>query len=106
MDTDDEKSPGWKFNEYELQGVPVRISVGKREMEQGIVELYRRDTGEKRMVAVQDVATEAEKMLYTIQKDLLAKNKQFREENTVFVDTYEEFKQALDEGQFVMAHRD
>jgi prolyl-tRNA synthetase len=106
IDTDDEKSPGWKFNEYELQGVPVRISVGKREMEQGMVELYRRDTGEKRMVAVQDVAIEAEKILYTIQKDLLTKNKQFREENTVWVDTYEEFKQALDDGKFVMAHRD
>ena len=86
--------------------MPVRISVGKREVEQGVVELYRRDTGEKRMVVVQDVATEAEKMLYAIQKDLLIKNKQFREENTVWVDTYEEFKQALDAGKFVMAHRD
>ena len=106
IDTDDEKSPWWKFNEYELQGVPVRISVGKREMEQGVVELFRRDTGEKRMVAVQDVAKEAEKILYTIQKDLLVKNKQFREENTVFVDSYQEFKDALDAGKFVMAHRD
>jgi prolyl-tRNA synthetase len=106
MDTDEDKSSGWKFNEYELQWVPVRISVGKREMEQWVVELYRRDTGEKKMVAVQDVAKDAEKMLYTIQKDLLAKNKQFRESNTVFVDTYEEFKQALDDGKFVMAHRD
>ena len=106
MDTDDEKSPGWKFNEYELQGVPVRISVGKREMEQGMVELYRRDTGEKRMVPVGQVAQEAEQLLYTIQKDLLAKNKHFRETNTVSVDTYEAFKQALDAGKFVMAHRD
>lgn len=106
MDTDDEKSPGWKFNEYELQGVPVRISVWKREMEQGMVELYRRDTGEKRMVPVGQVAHEAEQLLYTIQKDLLAKNKHFRESNTVSVDTYEDFKQALDDGKFVMAHRD
>ena len=106
IDTDDEKSPGWKFNEYELQGVPVRISVGKREMEQWVVELCRRDTGEKSMIAIQDVATEAEKILYTIQKDLLQKNKQFREKNTVKVDTYNAFKQALDEGKFVLAHRD
>jgi prolyl-tRNA synthetase len=80
--------------------------VGKREMEQGVVELYRRDTGEKRMVAVQDVAKEAETLLYTMQKDLLVKNKQFREANTVRVETYEDFKQALDAGKFVMAHRD
>ena len=58
------------------------------------------------MVAVQDVAKEAETLLSTMQKDLLAKNKQFRESNTVFVDTYEEFKQALEDGKFVMAHRD
>lgn len=106
IDTDDEKSSGWKFNEYELQGVPVRISVWKREMEQGMVELYRRDTWEKRMVPVSQVAQEAEQLLYTIQKDLLTKNKQFRESNTVSVDSYEEFKQALDAGKFVMAHRD
>ena len=58
------------------------------------------------MVPVSQVAQEAEQLLYTIQKDLLTKNKQFRESNTVSVDSYEEFKQALDAGKFVMAHRD
>lgn len=106
IDYDETKTPGWKFHEYEMQWVPLRVSVGKREMEQGVVELYRRDTGEKQLVAIEKIGEVIEATLSTIQKDLLAKNKAFRENNTVHVDTYEEFKLALDAGKFVLAHRD
>jgi prolyl-tRNA synthetase len=106
IDTDEERSAWWKFNEYELQGVPVRISVGKREIEQGVVELYRRDIWEKSLVSLASVVWTVEQTLYSIQKDLLTKNKQFREANTVKVENYEAFKQALDADKFVLAHRD
>lgn len=106
IDSDETKSPGWKFNEYELQGVPVRISVGKREMEQWVIELYRRDTGEKKVIAVQDWCEQIVLLLQDIQSDLLVKNKLFRESNTLQVNSYEAFKEALDDGKFVLAHRD
>ncbi len=106
IDYDETKTPWWKFNEYELQWVPLRISVGKREMEQWMVELSRRDTGEKKLVSIETIVAEIETTLYTMQKDLLIRNKQFREENTVYVDSYQEFQEALDAGKFVLAHRD
>jgi len=106
IDTDETKSPGWKFNEYELQWVPVRLTIGKKEMEQWLVEISRRDTGEKQLIEKWSVVEQVQRTLYTIQKDLLIKNKQFHEDNTVFVETYDEFKKALDAGKFVMAHRD
>lgn len=106
FDTDSEKSPGWKFNEYELQGVPVRLTIGKKEMENGMIELYRRDTGEKQLVKIEECVKKVIDTLYDIQHNLLIKNKKMREDNTVTVDTYDEFKQALDDGKFVMAHRD
>lgn len=106
FDTDEAKSPGWKFNEYELQGVPVRLTIGKKEMENGMIELYRRDTGEKQLVKIEECSEKVMETLYNIQTNLFAKNKAMRESNTVYVDTYEEFQQALDDGKFVMAHRD
>jgi prolyl-tRNA synthetase len=106
FDADDGKSPGWKFNEYELQGVPVRITVGKKEMEQGMVEIYRRDTGEKQMVAVEKCSQKVVDMLYDIQQSMFLRHQAFQESNTVRVDSYEDFKQALDDGKFVLAHRD
>lgn len=106
IDTDDSKSPGWKFNEYELQGVPVRLTIGKKEMEQGLVELFRRDTGSKELVALNQVADKVIETLYDIQHNLLIQNKAMRKQKTVFVDTYEEFQQALEDGKFVFAHWD
>lgn len=106
FDIDDAKSPGWKFNEYELKGVPVRLTIGKKEMEQGLVELYRRDTGAKELIKLEEVADKVITTLYNIQSNLLENNKVMRKNNTVFVESYEEFQQALDDGKFVFAHWD
>jgi prolyl-tRNA synthetase len=106
VDTDDQNSPGRKYAEYELKGVPVRIAVGPRDMQNGTVELYRRDTGEKQTIKREDVVDVTMHILHDMQKTLRTKNKLLREANTVSVTTYEEFKKALDDGKFVMAHRD
>ena len=106
FDTDEAKSPGWKFNEYELQGVPVRLTIGKKEMEQGLIELYRRDTGTKELIKIEEVSQKVMDTLYDIQHNLLTRNKAMRQENTVYANSYEEFQQALDDGKFVFAHRD
>ena len=106
FDTDSEKSPGWKFNQYELQWVPVRLTIWKKEMEQWCIELYRRDTGEKELIKREDCVEKVVQILYDIQSNLLTRNKMMREANTVCVDTYPEFQQALEDGKFVMAHRD
>ena len=106
FDDDDAKTPGWKFNEYELQGVPVRLTIGKKEMEQGLVEIFRRDTGKKELIPLEQVAEKVMNTLYDIQNNLLIQNKNMRSEKTVFVENYEEFQQALDDGKFVFAHRD
>ena len=106
FDTDSEKSPGWKFNEYELQWVPVRLTIGKKEMEQWMIELYRRDTGEKQLIKIDECAEKVMATLYDIQNNLFAKNNTFREDNTVIADNREEFIKALDEEKFVLAHRD
>lgn len=106
VDRDDQKSPGWKFNQYELQGVPVRITVGPRDVSNGGVEMVRRDNGVKQTVNVVDLQKHVDVMLPAIQHSLLEKNESMRVKNTVTVDSYEEFTKALDEGKFVMAHWD
>lgn len=105
-DTDLTKTMGRKANQYELQGIPLRISVGPRDMRNGVVEVYRRDTDTKQTIKIEELAEHCHRTLHEMQISLLTKQKTFREENTVFVETYEEFKQALDAGKFVMAHRD
>ncbi len=106
VDADDQNSPGWKYAEYELKWVPVRIAVGKRDKEQGVVEVVRRDTGTKQSVAIADLPSFVLQTLQEMQQDLLHRNLAMRESNTVLVDTYDQFKQALDAGKFVLAHRD
>lgn len=106
IDADDGKSMGRKYNQYELQGVPVRIGIWARDIENGKLEIYRRDTGTKEFVAVDQVATYVSDALHDMQKNLLTANKKMREDNTVSVDTYDDFKKALDDGKFIMAHWD
>ncbi len=106
VDKDSEKSPWRKFNQYELEGVPIRLTVGKKEMEQWVIELYRRDTGEKQLIKIEECVDKVMTTLYDIQNNLFAKNNTFREDNTVIVNTRDEFIQALDEEKFVLAHRD
>ena len=105
-DDNDNKKPGWKFAEYELKGVPVRLAMGARDLENGTVEIMRRDTLEKETVALEGIAERIEKLLDEIQKNIYQKALDFRNTHTYKVDTYEEFKQRLDEGGFVLAHWD
>lgn len=105
IDDDSNKSPGWKYNEYELKGVPLRIGVGARDIEKWHVELYRRDTGEKNFESVDGLADKITNLLSEIQNNIYAKHKTMTQENTYNVDTYEEFKEKVAEG-FVWAHWD
>ena len=106
FDDDDQKKPGWKFAEYEFKGCPVRIAIGPRDMENGTVEVARRDTMEKQVMQVVDIAEKVEHLLQAIQENLFQKALAMRERFTRAVDTYEEFKVAIEEGGFILAHWD
>ncbi len=106
-DDRDTHKPGFKFNEYELKGVPVRVAIGQRDLENNTVEIARRDTLEKRTVAQDDVLEEITVMLEEIQTNLYQRASQYRTEHITEVDTYEEFKKVLEEkGGFISAHWD
>ena len=105
IDADNNKSPGWKFNEYELKWVPLRIAVWPKDMVNGTVEIYKRECGEKESVKLEDVDLNIDKYLYKAQNNLLKKNKEYRETHTFVVDTYEDFKEKITQW-FVLAHRD
>ena len=107
IDTDRKKRPGFKFAEYEMMGVPVRLGLGKRDIENNVIEVARRDTKEKTSVPMSDIENYVENLLIEIQENLLKKAKAFREERTTYVDTFDEFKQVLQEkGGFIYAHWD
>lgn len=91
-DTDDTSSPGWKFAEWEMRGVPVRIEAGPRDMEAGKAVLVRRDTGEKTVIAAAEAAVKVRELLDSIQKNLYDRAKAFRLENTRDISDYEEMK--------------
>ncbi len=105
IDHDPKKRPGYKFAEYELQGIPVRIGIGKRDLEKGQIEIARRDTKEKTMVDLGQEANYISALLDTIQQDLFAKALAFQRARTNRADTWEDFTRLLDEG-FVSAHWD
>ena len=106
FDNSDNRSPGWKFAEYEFKGVPVRIALGPRDMQNGTVEVVRRDTREKMVLQQTDLVNKVEHLLENIQSNLYQKAISFREQNTISVNTYDEFKQAIEKGGFVYAHWD
>lgn len=107
FDDRDTHKPGWKFAEYEFKGVPVRLTIGARDIEQGTVEVARRDTLEKETLQIKDIETKIIHLLDQIQANLYQKAYAFRENNTFRVDTWEEFKQTLDTtGGFISAHWD
>ena len=106
-DKRDTHKPGFKFNEYEIKGVPVRIAVGQRDMENGTYELARRDTLEKETVEADGVVAKIEFLLEDIQRNIFEKALNYREEHITEVDGYEEFKRVLDQkGGFISAHWD
>ncbi len=106
FDDRDTYKPGWKFAEYEMKGVPVRIAIGPRDIENGTVEVARRDTKEKSVMQLQDLALKVEHLLEQIQDNIYRKAIDFRNLNTYKADSYEEFQQLLDKGGFVHAHWD
>ena len=105
-DDNDTKKPGWKFAEYELKGVPVRLAMGGRDLENGTIEVMRRDTLEKETVPCEGIEAYVKNLLEDIQANIFKKAYDFREAHIVSVDTYEEFKERIEEGLFIMAHWD
>src|SRR5690554_4463443 len=106
-DNRDTQKPGWKFNEYELKGVPVRIAIGPRDVEKGTVELARRDTLTKEFISNEDVVEKVKSLMDEIQKNLFDKAVAYRTENTTEVSSYGEFKEVLEtKGGFILAHWD
>ncbi len=107
LDDRDTYKPGWKFSEYEFKGVPVRIAIGPRDVENGTLEVARRDTLQKEIYSMEGVEDKIETLLNDIQQNLYQKALSFREKNTFPVNTWEEFKEVLDEkGGFISAHWD
>ncbi len=106
-DDRDTHKPGWKFAEYELKGVPIRLAVGMRDLENETIEVARRDTLEKQTVPLDDSLGERIKAtLEDMQRAIYQKALRFRTEHTRRVDSYDAFQQALEEGGFVLAHWD
>ena len=105
-DDADNKRPGFKFADYELKGVPVRLAIGARDLENGTVEVMRRDTLEKETISIESIEDKIEKLLEDIQANIFKKAYDYRAEHTTTVDTYEEFKEKIEEGGFILAHWD
>ena len=107
FDNRDTHKPGWKFNEYELKGVPVRIGIGPRDIENGTLEIARRDLLTKETVNADTAVTYIQNVLEEMQTGLFDRALKYREEHTTKVDSYEEFKEVLEsKGGFVVAHWD
>ena len=105
-DDADNKKPGWKFAEYELKGVPVRLAMGGRDLENNTIEVMRRDTLEKETITCDGIEEYVQNLLEEIQQNIFQKALDHRTACTVTVDTYEEFKEKIEEGLFIMAHWD
>ena len=106
-DNDDQSRPGWKFAEYEMKGVPVRMALGARDLENNVVEVARRDTKEKNVLSLDQIEAQIESLLSDIQNNIFNKAKTFRDENIVEVNDWDTFVKTLDEkGGFISAHWD
>ena len=106
FDDADNKRPGFKFAEYELKGVPVRLVLGARDIENGTIEVMRRDRLEKQTRSIEGITAFVKELLDDIQTNLHRKALAMREANTRSVDTYEEFKTEIEKGGFILAHWD
>lgn len=105
-DDADNKKPGWKFSEYELKGVPVRLAIGARDLENGTVEVMRRDTLEKVTMPFDGIAEHIKELLNNIQANIFKKALDYRTSVTREVNSYEEFKVEIEKGGFISAHWD
>ena len=106
FDDRDTQKPGFKFAEYELKGVPVRLALGPRDVTNGKVELARRDTLEKKIYDQEGIVEVVKDLLEEMQASIYNKAEKFKQENTFTADTWEEFKVIIEKGGFVMAHWD
>ncbi len=106
LDARDTYKPGWKFAEYELKGVPVRIAIGPRDLENQTVELARRDTKTKEVVSMESLEWKIKELLDDIQNNIYQKALKYREDHTFVANSYDEFKELLDRGGFIYAHWD
>ena len=107
FDQRDTHKPGFKFAEWELKGVPVRLAIGPRDLENGTIEVARRDTREKKVLRFDEISTAVPALLHDIQENIFTKAKTFRDSKMTAVDSFEDFKQILDtKGGFVSAHWD
>jgi len=106
-DDNDNNRPGWKFAEYEMKGVPVRLALGARDLEKNVVEVARRDTKEKKTVGLDGIAQYIDGLLLDIQHTLFNKAKTYQQEHITTADTWDQFEKLLDEkGGFISAHWD
>ena len=106
FDKDDQSRPGWKFAEYELKGVPLRVAIGMRDLESNTVEIARRDTLTKEVVSIEGISDYLVDMLDKIQANIYKKAFDFRAANTYNVNSWEEFCVKIEQGGFLMAHWD
>jgi prolyl-tRNA synthetase len=105
-DDDDKQRSGWKFAEYELRGVPVRLGLGLRDLENGTIEVARRDNLTKESLSLDGVVEHVKSLLDEIQSNVYERALKFREENTFPVDSWEAFKEQIERGGFILAHWD
>ncbi len=105
-DDADNRRPGFKFADYEVKGVPVRLAIGQRDLEQGTVEVMRRDTLEKETYPLEGIVDHVAKELDDIQESLFRRALENRENRTITVDSYDEFKEKIEDGVFILAHWD
>ena len=106
VDAREEHRPGWKFNEYEVQGVPLRLAIGPRDVQNGVAEVVRRDQGGKESVPLDTLTGTVTSLLDQIQRGLFNAAKSRQDQHTHRVDSYADFQAALDAGGFVLAHWD
>ena len=105
-DDNDNQRSGWKFAEYELRGVPIRLGIGMRDLENGTIEVARRDTLTKESRSIDGIVDHIKLLLEEIQQNVYDKALAFREANTFVVDTWDDFKDQIEKGGFIMAHWD
>ncbi len=104
VDEREECSAGWKFNQWELKGMPLRIEIGPKDIEKGQVVLVRRDTGEKKFVKESELATAVEAELEKMQKDLFEKANKFLQSNIVEASSWSDFKKAIEDRKIIHCH--
>jgi prolyl-tRNA synthetase len=105
-DDDDKQRSGWKFAEYELRGVPVRLGLGMRDLENGTIEVARRDNLTKEARPIEGIVDHVKTLLDEIQANLFERARVFREENTFRIDSWDDFKVQIEKGGFILAHWD